>query len=304
MMTISEIQSYIEAIEINSSLYDDKCFDNRVEVVDFIDFHILDRLQEFTRKTGGSEQVIALKVRAEKIKSSLEEIDTNLFEKLRAGIRAAENNRKQFSDLVNEYTDDHFLNSGENSEEPGYDNLDIFINGLINLEHMPEQTKELEPGMVYYQKTPARIVFDLIKKSQYRKKDVFIDIGSGLGQVIILVNLLTGMTAKGIEFEPSFCDFARNCAARLNLSNISFLPVDARKADYSQGNIFFMFTPFTGEILQEVLEILRKEALLRKIKIITYGPCTTQVALQEWLILLTPKTVDLYEPVVFISIKN
>jgi hypothetical protein len=62
-----------------------------------------------------------------------------------------------------------------------------------------------------------------------------------------------------------------------------------------------MFTPFKGEILQEVLEILRKESLLRKIKIITYGPCTAQVALQSWLDFAVPKDDNIYKLGVFTS---
>ena len=148
--------------------------------------------------------------------------------------------------------------------------------------------------MVYYQKTPARIVFELAERSHFTKEDVFLDLGSGLGQVTILINLLAGITARGIEFEPAFCDYAGDCAANLSLSNVTFINADARKADYSEGTVFFMFTPFRGEILQEVLEMLRKESLRRKIKIITYGPCTPLVALQNWLNFATPGGNDLY----------
>jgi len=119
-------------------------------------------------------------------------------------------------------------------------------------------------------------------------------LGSGLGQVTILINLLAGITARGIEFEPAFCDYAGDCAANLSLSNVTFINADARKADYSEGTVFFMFTPFRGEILQEVLEMLRKESLRRKIKIITYGPCTPLVAFQNWLNFATPGGNDLY----------
>jgi len=166
---------------------------------------------------------------------------------------------------------------------------------------MPGQTKDLEPEMVYYQKTPARIIFNLAEKSHFMKEDVFFDLGSGLGQVAILVNLLTGIKVKGIEFEPAFCDYARNCATELNLPNVAFINSDAREADYSRGTIFFMFTPFKGEILQKVLEILRKESLLRKIKIITYGPCTAQVALQSWLKLAAQQDDNIYKPGIFTS---
>lgn len=296
-----EIQSYIEKIEKDTLLRQKKNFDKRMEVIDFIDFRVIDQIEELLQKTGEPDKLLLLKYRVEKVKVELEEIDINLFQKLQAKIQTGRYTGKEFKKLVNEYTGFN-LDHNEHQEEPGYDNLDIFINGLFPLQTMPEPTKDLAPEMVYYQKTPARIVFELAEKSHFTKDDVFFDLGSGLGQVAILINLLTGVTVKGIEFEPAFCDYAADCAAALNLSNVTFINVDARKADYSEGTIFFMFTPFMGEMLQEVLEILRKESLQRKIKIISYGPCTAQVALQSWLDFATPKDNNSYKLAVFTSL--
>jgi hypothetical protein len=293
-LTIFEIRSYIGEIEKDPSLYEEKSFDKRMEVIDFIGFQVIDQIEELLQTTPQPDKLILLKCRAEKIKAELEEIDSKLFQRLQATIRIGGYTGKEFKDLVTEYVDFN-IDSTQLQEETGYDNLDIFINGLSLLQAMPEQTKDLEPEMVYYQKTPARFVFELVERSHFTKEDVFFDLGAGLGQVAILVNLLAGIRAKGIEFEPAFCDYARDCAAALNLSNVTFLNVDARKADYSEGTIFFMFTPFKGEILQEVLELLRKESLRRKIKIITYGPCTAQVALQSWLDFTTPEDNNMYK---------
>lgn len=298
---ILEMQSYIRAIEKNSSLYQEKNFDIRMEVIDLIGFRVIDQIEALLKKTAQPDKLLLLKHSAEKVKAELEEIDINLFKKLRTNIRAEGYTGKEFKNLVSEYFD---FNSdySECHEEPGYDNLDIFINGLSLFQTMPEQTKDLEPEMVYYQKTPARIVFELVEKSRFMKEDVFFDLGSGLGQVAILVNLLAGVITKGIELEPAFCDYASDCATALNLSNVAFINVDARKADYSEGTIFFMFTPFTGEILQEVLAVLKKESLLRKIKILTYGPCTAQVALQTWLDFAGPKDDNIYKLAFFTSL--
>jgi SAM-dependent methyltransferase len=298
---ILEIQSYIEEIEKNSLLYEDKSFNKRIEVIDFIEFQVIDQIEGLLRKTTQPDKLILLKHRAEKVKSALEKIDINLFQRLQAIIGGYTG--KEFKNLVNEYVSFN-LDYNEHQEEIGYDDLDIFINGLFPLQTMPEQTKDLEPEMVYYQKTPARIVFELVEKSHFMKEDVFFDLGSGLGQVAILVNLLAGIKVKGIEFEPAFCDYAKDCAEELKLSNVTFINVDAREADYSEGTIFFMFTPFKGEILQDVLEILKKESLKRKIKIITYGPCTAQVALQSWLDFAAPKDNNTYKLGVFTSFLN
>jgi hypothetical protein len=52
---------------------------------------------------------------------------------------------------------------------------------------------------------------------------------------------------------------------------VDFINTDARYADYSLGIIFFMYTPFEGKMLQDVLQNLNDEAKKRKIRIFTYG---------------------------------
>ena len=296
-MTLLEIQSYIDDIEKNASLYEEKNFDQRMEVEDFLGLLVPDQ----------PDQLSLVHARTEKVRSELEEIDKKLFQQLREGIRRGRYRGTAFNRMVRKYVDfkingkDHKVDRSCHGQETGYDNLDAFINGLSLFRPMPEQTKALEPEMVYYQKTPARIVFELVEKAHFGKGDVFFDLGSGLGQVAILVNLLAEITARGIEFEPAFSDYARNCAAELNLSNVTFINVDARAADFSEGTIFFMYTPFQGEILQAVLAALRKESLRRKIKVITYGPCTAQVALQNWLEPATPEDNNIYKIGIFSS---
>jgi hypothetical protein len=289
-MAIFEIETDITAIENNASLYKEKNFEKRIEAIDFLEFHVFDL----------PEELIQLKNRAEKLKSTLEDIDAKLFQKLRKNISTGGYTRTAFKNMVKEYVAFN-LDDVAHMEEPGYDNLDIFINGLFPFQTMPEPTKDLEPEMVFYQKTPARVVFELVEKARLTNDDIFFDLGSGLGQAAILVNLLTGITAKGIEFEPAFCDYANDCAAQLNLSKVTFINADARKSDYTEGTVFFMYTPFKGEIMEEVLAALHKEALSRRIKVITYGPCTPQVVLQSWLHCEVPANGNIYKPAVFTS---
>jgi precorrin-6B methylase 2 len=122
-----------------------------------------------------------------------------------------------------------------------------------------------------------------VERADFRQGDVFYDIGSGLGQVSILVHLLSGVQAKGVEVEPAYCDYARRCARGLNLSQVEFINVDAREADYSDGTVFFLYTPFEGKMLEQVLERLKNESRTRRIRLYTYGPCTLQVTRQRWL---------------------
>jgi predicted RNA methylase len=277
-----ELQAYIEAAEKNDALYEEKNFDKRTDTIDFIGFHIADRLEELLLKSAPTAKLILLKNRAEQLRAELEEVNISLFQQLQENIRTGRYRGIEFKNLIREYFDFQ-VDQNEPTEQPAYDNLDLFVNGLFPFQSIPDQTKELEPDMVYYQKTPARVVFELVEKSRFTKEDVFFDLGAGLGQTAILVHLLTGIKVRGVEFEPAFCDYAWNGANSLHLPNVAFINMDARNADYSEGTIFFMFTPFGGEILREVLEILKKESVKRKIRIISYGPCTAEVALQSWL---------------------
>jgi hypothetical protein len=278
-----EILYEMVAIENDENLYQEKNFNTRLEAIDHIEFHIIDRINALVESNDDSDQMNFFKQYAVKIKHHLEEVNTKMFQLLRKKISQEGYRGKNLMDLIEEYFDNN-LNTVLRFDAIGYDNLDIFFNGLLTYRKLPVETKNREPEMVYYQKTPARIILELVKKAAFKPKDVFFDLGSGLGQVTILVNLLTSMFSKGIEYEPAFCHYANACAADLHLNDVEFINMDARYADYSLGTVFFMYTPFEGKMLLDVLQNLKGEAKKRKIKIFTYGPCTPVVAQQDWLI--------------------
>ena len=85
--------------------------------------------------------------------------------------------------------------------------------------------------------------------------DVFVDVGAGLGRAAALVHLVTGAAAIGVEVQPALVHAARALAARLNLSRLSFVEGDAasRVDALVTGSVFFLYCPFSGERLQQVL---------------------------------------------------
>jgi SAM-dependent methyltransferase len=243
--------------------------------------------------------LLLLRQEADKIKAELEQIDNQLFYKLRMAIQTGSYKTQGFKRLIEGCTDLDLSPNGQ--EEIGYDNLDVFINGLLPGPALPAPVQTLEAEMVYYQKTPARLVFELVEQVRFSREDVFFDIGSGLGQVAMLVNLLAGIKVKGVEFEPAFCTYAGEVAAALNLPDVEFVNTDAREADYSDGTVFFMYTPFKGDMLLQVLARLKQQSLCRKITVITYGPCTPEVVLQDWLFPTEPVDGSIYKLAVFTS---
>jgi len=297
-MIVTEILSDIQAIENNTALFEEPNFDSRANAIDFIEFHIIDRIDGLLQNGEGDDDLESLKQRAEILKNKLEQIDINLFNQFREKIRVGEYNGTAFREMIDIYIKPDTDNKGQ----PGYDNLDVFINGLLTNADIPEPENELKPDMVFYQKTPARIMFELTDLAQLTHSDVFFDIGSGLGQVPVLINLISGAAAKGVEFDPAYHNYAVACAARVNLTDVDFINADALNVDYTNGTVFFMYTPFQGNMLQEMLDLLKKESRRRIIRIYTYGPCSAHVVMQNWLRCTNGQGNDIYKLYEFVSV--
>jgi hypothetical protein len=165
----------------------------------------------------------------------------------------------------------------------GYDYLDELISGVLQFEEPHTGPGQRESEMVSYQPTPARHIFNLIGLAALTASDVFVDLGSGLGHVPLLVSICSCARSIGIELEATYIECARQCAQRLNMNKVAFIQQDARAADLSAGTVFYLYTPFTGSILSGVLSRLRREAATRPIRICTYGPCTSVIAEESWL---------------------
>jgi hypothetical protein len=276
-----KISLSLETLEQNKALEEETNFLGRVEAIEFINFHLLSRLEARLANRPPAENLRRLIKRAEALQAQLEEKNKQFFQTLRMNIKSGAYSPELFRQYFNQYV---WCNSQPKCQDDiGYDSLDLLVNGLLGLALIPVETGARDPEMVFYQPTPVRVILELIDKAKIEEQDVFYDLGSGLGQVPLLVNLLSGARAKGVEVEPAYHVYAQQCASSLNLLNVEFINLDARQANYSDGTIFFMYTPFKGRMLQTVSERLRLEAQKRAIKVCTYGPCTLQVSKSNWL---------------------
>jgi hypothetical protein len=282
MLPEDEIHCDIETIAKDENLFHQKNFNARQQAIDYLEFQVIDRIDALRNKTASNANLKLLEQYAAVVKSGLEEVNNKMFCQLRSDITQGRYRGKFLTDLISEHFDND-LHEVLQQNATGYDNFDVFVNGLLTNQNLPAETKEREHGMVYYQKTPARIILELIEKAKFKPQDVFLDLGSGLGQATILVNLFTSVISKGVEIEPAFFGYAKTCASDLHLTDVFFINTDARYADYSSGTIFFMYTPFEGKMLQDVLQKLKTETNNRKIKLFTFGSCTLAVGRQDWL---------------------
>jgi len=175
-----------------------------------------------------------------------------------------------------------WLHHDDLREPWGYDHLDALIGDVLALDE-PDAVAALEAEMVFYQPTPVRHVLDLIHRARLGRDDVLVDLGSGMGHVPLLVSICSEAQACGIEREEAYVTSARRAAQALRVERASFVAQDAREADVSRGTVFYLYTPFTGEMLRHMLDRLRDEARRRSIRVATLGPCTPAVAGESWL---------------------
>jgi hypothetical protein len=259
--------SLVGKLEQDRSLDEPQHVRQRVDAIDELDAYLSD----------GQPVGTALLHRARAIHDKLESVNFRFYEAIRRDIQRGKGGGRLLEWLPDWNGAADLANCG------GYDYLDELISGVLQFEEPSAGSVQLESEMVAYQPTPARHIFDLIGRAGLTERDFLIDLGSGLGQVALMASICSRAECTGIELEPSYVDCARKSARSLNLNNVRFIQGDARAADLSEGTVFYLYTPFTGTILQDVLNSLRQESVRREIRICTFGPCTRVVAEEQWL---------------------
>lgn len=146
------------------------------------------------------------------------------------------------------------------------------------------------PGadLVGYHASGVDPIVQMVREVPLGDGDVLVDLGSGLGKVVILVHLLTGARARGIELQANLVARAREAAAHVG-AEVRFDQGDVREADLREGTVFFLYLPFTGAALGEVLGKLRAVGARRRIVVCTLGLDLARLA--PW---LAPRPVDAF----------
>lgn len=277
---VPDILATLQSIAHDPLLYVGANFVARSHALDRLAARVLDRIEDVLYEHGYQQELAQLYQQAEQVWHRLERVNSELFTGLRQQLAAtphpASTLRHMFAIYVGQADDDH-------QDPSGYDCLDTFVDGLLGIGFAPDTVHTLESGMIGYHPTPARVVLAFLEHVQLGSRDVFYDVGSGLGRVVLLAGLLSPATSKGIEVEPAYAAYAEQRARRFNLARITYDNVDARAADYTDGTVFFLYTPFTGRMFDAVLDKLYAQALRRRITVATYGLCTRQATAKDWL---------------------
>lgn len=277
---LQRMNAALAAVEHDATLWAEDAYAARALALDELDRHVAQRLAALRNTGTGQDSLVALQERTEALMQRLDSVDAVLLARLRRDIRSGRCGGDQLRRRLHSYS------AGQAGNEHSallYDLADRFVNDLFLVEPIPQDVTLPDPEMVAYQPAPVRIVLNLLDMAGFEQGDIFYDLGSGLGRVVLLVGLVAGVRARGIEVDPACCAYARRCAASLALRDVDFIEADARSADLAAGTVFFMYTPFRGAMLRTVLQRLQQTSQRRRITLFTYGPCTRAAGQEPWL---------------------
>ncbi|MGY3232445.1 hypothetical protein ACVWWJ_003929 [Luteibacter sp. HA06] len=259
MAEVTTLASLIAGLTADDRWRAPEAFLARADAIDRLDLHL----------SGGKDH--SLRVAGLRLIDTMEAIDRELFERVRGRIRQGD--RQALSPWT----------GGEALPGQHYDALDALLAGVLAIDEPGIDAPVSPPEMVFYQPSPARHIMDGIRRASIVVGDVVLDLGAGLGHVPMLVHVLTGARTRGVEREPAYVDSAARAASALALGQVSFVAGDAREADLADVNVFYLFTPFLGTVLRDMLARIEAEAALRPLRVVVLGPCARTFARIPWL---------------------
>lgn len=119
--------------------------------------------------------------------------------------------------------------------------------------------------------TDYDIARSVVKKLGLTENDTFYDLGSGYGRVVLWAAINSEATCKGIELASERAAITNNRAVTLELPNASVIDGNVREQDYADGDVFYMYLPFSSNTFSEVFDQLEKIADQKALRIVMKG---------------------------------
>ncbi len=119
--------------------------------------------------------------------------------------------------------------------------------------------------------TPYRTIRAVARGIELRDEMTVYDLGCAYGRVPLYTGITTAAKCKGVELVGERVDLARRAQERLELDNVEFSVGNVRDVDYSDGDVFYMYSPFNCETLDEVLLRLKSIAKDKPILVVARG---------------------------------
>ena len=121
-----------------------------------------------------------------------------------------------------------------------------------------------------YEGTLYHIIRHVLSRVNPQAGDVVYDLGAGYGRFCLYGTLTTQAHYKMVEVVHKRVRVAREAQKQYSIENLEVIEADVKEYDFSDGNIFYLFNPFSGTTLAVVKEKLEAIAQAKPITIVTY----------------------------------
>jgi SAM-dependent methyltransferase len=120
---------------------------------------------------------------------------------------------------------------------------DHLLEEILDIAYPP--LEEISLPSEAYRYTPSGLseILFVLEKAGLGPGQTFVDLGSGLGKAVLLVALMTGARAHGIEIDPYLVAQAQSVARSLHLEHAHFIEGDIRDTPLPPGDVYYMFIP-------------------------------------------------------------
>jgi protein-L-isoaspartate O-methyltransferase len=130
---------------------------------------------------------------------------------------------------------------------------DHFVEEVLGIAYPPLEEVAPAPETLAYTPSGYDEIVHAFDVTGLGPGDRFLDLGSGMGKAVMLAELLTGATSRGVERTGSIHQLAVRASQALGLREAAFDHGDARDAAIEDPDVVFMYLPFTGTVLSAVM---------------------------------------------------
>lgn len=149
---------------------------------------------------------------------------------------------------------------------------DAWVDELLGIDPPPPDVPDLPRGAVPYLPCGVDEIVAMVREVPLGTGDDLVDVGAGLGRVVLLAHLLSGARARGVELQAPLVERARRSAAELALAvaDVSFVHADAADCELD-GSVVFLYAPCNGALLARVVRRIEDAARRRPIVVAAVG---------------------------------
>jgi hypothetical protein len=122
---------------------------------------------------------------------------------------------------------------------------DHLVEEILGVAYPPLEERSLPREMIHYCPSGLAEILFTLENAGLGPGKTFVDLGSGLGKVVLLVALLSGARAYGVEVDPPLVSHARSAAGALGLDHAQFVEGDIREVSLPAADVYYMYVPVT-----------------------------------------------------------